>query len=254
VHSGAPATSGWALFGQQTHALLVKNALMAWRNKAATFLQLFSSFFFIFLVFAINEAVLASLSGLTTFQNVFDPAAQPVSPIPACSTGYYLSQDCYDFVWSGNWSATVVSLVNNISLNNPGRPINFQSEVRHTDRSCCCSLASYARICLHAPITYTCVHFPLRFPPLPLLQCVRVITDPGVRYSRGSERMASGEPLPHTGGCPLRLHCPGHLGLWPSDKLHGQAAAWQCRGPHLHVPGPPSGRGREGAHSACHAE
>lgn len=125
-----PGIAGWALFGQQTKALLTKNALLAWRNRASTFLQLFASLFFIFLVWAVDRAVRASTSRRTKFQNLPNPVVYPVPAIPPCTVGYYLRPDCYDFVWSGNESAVIVSLVQNISANNPGRPINFATQVR----------------------------------------------------------------------------------------------------------------------------
>ncbi|KAG2241227.1 hypothetical protein Bca52824_096788, partial [Brassica carinata] len=51
---------GMPLLYQQFTALFKKNLLLSWRNKSATCLHLFSSFFFIFLIFCIQEAMKAS--------------------------------------------------------------------------------------------------------------------------------------------------------------------------------------------------
>jgi len=59
--------TGWQLFIQQIYALLVKNLLLAWRNRAATVLQLFS-FFFIFLLFALERAV-KTFDNAASFKN-----------------------------------------------------------------------------------------------------------------------------------------------------------------------------------------
>jgi len=74
--------SGWALFWQQTKALMLKNALLAWRNKPATILQLFSSFFFILLIFALRQALLAAFSGTTLQRTITDPPPPPSLPSP----------------------------------------------------------------------------------------------------------------------------------------------------------------------------
>merc|ERR1712070_981929 len=45
---------GARLMAQQYTALLRKNAILTWRQKRSAFLQLFSSLFFIFLIFCID--------------------------------------------------------------------------------------------------------------------------------------------------------------------------------------------------------
>lgn len=120
---------GFALWGLQFKALMIKNLLLAWRNRASTFLQLFASFFFIFLIFAVNEALQAALSGHTEFKNVFTPPPTTVPGISSCDNAFYVKPPCYDFLWSGNSSSIITSLVRNISGNNPGRPIDFDSRV-----------------------------------------------------------------------------------------------------------------------------
>ncbi|KAF6159975.1 hypothetical protein GIB67_033059 [Kingdonia uniflora] len=117
---------GVPLLLQQFKALLKKNLILSWRNKRSTFLQLFSSFFFIFLIFCIDKAISARFSTTTSFKNVFDPKALIDSPIPACEDKFYVKLPCFDFAWSGKKSAKIDAIVERIRLNNPGRiiPVN----------------------------------------------------------------------------------------------------------------------------------
>ncbi|KAF8005573.1 hypothetical protein BT93_K0001 [Corymbia citriodora subsp. variegata] len=117
LRSGAP------LLLQQYRALLTKNLLLSWRNKRATFLQLFSSFFFIFLIFCIQEAINARFAHSTAYKSERDPAPLVSPPIPPCEDKFYVKSPCFDFVWSGNASAAVAAIVDGIRNNNPGRPI-----------------------------------------------------------------------------------------------------------------------------------
>ena len=114
---------GFPLLWQQYTALLKKNLLLSWRNKRSTFLQLFSSFFFIFLIFCIQEAIRARFASSTDFQSVTDPAALVSPPIPPCENKFYVKLPCYDFVWSGNDNAVARGIAAKIMANNPGRPI-----------------------------------------------------------------------------------------------------------------------------------
>ncbi|OVA13315.1 ABC transporter-like [Macleaya cordata] len=114
---------GFHLLLQQFKALLKKNFLLSWRQKRSTFLQLFSSLFFIFLIFCINKAIGARFSSTTWYQNVFDPKPLISPPIPPCEEKVLVKVPCFDFVWSGNGSARINSIVTNIMANNPGRPI-----------------------------------------------------------------------------------------------------------------------------------
>ena len=114
----------------QTRALLVKNALLSWRNLTATALQLGASFLFIFLIWCIQEAINLSLASNPSFQNLTTPPVLLAPPIPACETGFFMSSPCYDLIWSGNDSAVITSLVRNMSANNPGRPFDFATKVR----------------------------------------------------------------------------------------------------------------------------
>lgn len=111
------------LLYQQFTALFKKNLLLSWRNKSATCLHLFSSFFFIFLIFCIQEATKASEVTSLAHVNITDPKALASPPIPPCEDKFYAKLPCYDFVWSGNQSRRVSNIVSAIMANNPGRPI-----------------------------------------------------------------------------------------------------------------------------------
>ncbi|CAH1419862.1 unnamed protein product [Lactuca virosa] len=114
---------GFKLLLQQYKALFTKNLLLAWRNKRATFLQLFSSIFFIFLLFIIQKAIEARFGSSTAFKSLRDPEPLIDPPIPPCEDKYYTKLPCFDFVWSGSDSARIGSIVDQIRANNPGRPI-----------------------------------------------------------------------------------------------------------------------------------
>uniref|UniRef100_A0A0D6R137 ABC transporter domain-containing protein n=1 Tax=Araucaria cunninghamii TaxID=56994 RepID=A0A0D6R137_ARACU len=119
----AERRTGFALFCQQFGALLKKNFLLSWRHKRTMSLQLMSSFFFIFLIFCVDEAINARYTSTTTYRNLYDPKAEVVRGIPACEDGVGINPPCYDFLWSGNSSRALVAIVKNIMANNPGRPI-----------------------------------------------------------------------------------------------------------------------------------
>ncbi|KAF5459766.1 hypothetical protein F2P56_019686 [Juglans regia] len=114
---------GFPLLFQQYTALLKKNLLLSWRNKRATFLQLFSSFFFVFLIFCIQEAIQARYSTSTSYKSVPDPKPLFSPPIPPCEDKFYTRLPCFDFLWSGNETAAARTIVDRIMANNPGRPI-----------------------------------------------------------------------------------------------------------------------------------
>lgn len=119
------AVTGFALYLRQTAALYKKNAILSYRGLVATLLQLASSFFFIFLIWCIDRAVTARYSSTTTFKNLANPEPTLIPAIPKCENGYFIKTPCYDFLWSGNESSTIVELVKNISIRNSGRPIDF---------------------------------------------------------------------------------------------------------------------------------
>ncbi|KAK4798927.1 hypothetical protein SAY86_024292 [Trapa natans] len=116
-------SSGVTLFQQQYKSLFKKNLLLSWRNKRATFLQLFSSFFFIFLIFCIEKAIRARFDSSAEFKSVTDPEALVSPPIPPCEDKFYMKRPCFDFVWSGNGSARLHKIVDAIRDNNLGRSI-----------------------------------------------------------------------------------------------------------------------------------
>ncbi|KAL3640608.1 ATP-binding cassette sub- A member 2 [Castilleja foliolosa] len=117
---------GFALLGQQYKALFAKNLLLSWRNKRATFLQLFSSLLFILLIFLIQQAIESSYSSSSSFESVTDPEPLVAPPIPPCEDKFYSRLPCFDFVWSGNNSPRITEIVRRIRENNPGRPIPAQ--------------------------------------------------------------------------------------------------------------------------------
>lgn len=114
---------GFPLLKQQYKALIKKNYLVAWRNKMATFLQLFASLFFIFLLFLIQRAIEARFSSSTSYKDVRDPEPLLSPPIPPCEDKNFITFPCYDFVWSGSQSPKIGQIVNGIMANNPGRSI-----------------------------------------------------------------------------------------------------------------------------------
>ncbi|KAH9540293.1 hypothetical protein CY35_15G104500 [Sphagnum magellanicum] len=124
--------TGWPLFYQQCISLMRKNALISYRNRRATILQIGSSLFFIFLLFCVEKASDAQLSGTTAYKNLFEPQPQAVASIPACENAYFVVLPCYDFIWSGVTSPRIQSVVNNIMNNNPNRPIP-STKVLHFD-------------------------------------------------------------------------------------------------------------------------
>ncbi|KAL8042208.1 hypothetical protein ABFX02_09G035200 [Erythranthe guttata] len=114
---------GFPLLAQQYKALFFKNLLLSWRNKRSTFLQLFSSIFFILLLFFIQKAVESRYGSSSSFQNDADPSPLVAPPIPPCEDKYYTKLPCFDFVWSGSGNARIEEIVRRIRVNNPGRPI-----------------------------------------------------------------------------------------------------------------------------------
>ncbi|KAL2492909.1 ABC transporter A family member 2 [Abeliophyllum distichum] len=115
---------GFPLIIQQYKALLFKNLLISWRNKRSTFLQLFSSLFFIFIIFCIQKAIESRYSSSSSFKSINDPEPLISPPIPPCEEKFYSKLPCFDFVWSGNDSARIGEIVRRIRENNPGRSIS----------------------------------------------------------------------------------------------------------------------------------
>ncbi|XP_074292563.1 ABC transporter A family member 2-like [Silene latifolia] len=120
--------NGMKLVLQQFKALLTKNALLSWRHKSATILQLFSSLIFIFLLFCIQRAIESQFTNTTYYDNVLDPRPLVSTSITPCELGVFIKQPCFDFVYSGSGSSNgaannVDKIVTKIRSNNPGRPI-----------------------------------------------------------------------------------------------------------------------------------
>ncbi|KAL6183259.1 hypothetical protein ACLB2K_044670 [Fragaria x ananassa] len=116
--------TGFPLLLQQFKALFIKNLLLAWRNKTATFLQLFSSLFFILLIFCFQKADDIQTRSSSAYQSVTDPQPLVAQPIPPCEDKFSIKKPCYDFVWSGDQSSSRIrSIVSAIMANNPNRPI-----------------------------------------------------------------------------------------------------------------------------------
>lgn len=119
----AATRSGFPLVLQQYTALLRKNALLSWRSKRATLLQVLSPLIFIFLIFAVDKAIEAQTSTSSQYKSVKDPPSQPSPPIPPCEEKFFIKLPCYDFVWSGDSNPKFSTIVRRIMSNNPGRPI-----------------------------------------------------------------------------------------------------------------------------------
>ncbi|KAF9671485.1 hypothetical protein SADUNF_Sadunf12G0052600 [Salix dunnii] len=117
---------GFPLLYQQFTALFKKNILLSSRNKSATFLQLFASFFFMFLLFCIEKATESQTKTTTGFKTVRNPQPMWEPPIPPCEEKFYVRKPCYDFVWSGNDSTVINNIVTAIRNNNPNRPIPLE--------------------------------------------------------------------------------------------------------------------------------
>ncbi|XP_024171029.2 ABC transporter A family member 2 [Rosa chinensis] len=115
--------SGFPLLLQQFTAMFKKNLLLAWRHKVGTLIQLFSSFFFIFLIFCIQKALNANSASSTGFKTIKDPKPLASLPIPPCEKKDFIKKPCYDFVWSGDGSREIQTIVDGIMANNPGRQI-----------------------------------------------------------------------------------------------------------------------------------
>ena len=108
---------GLPLLFQQYKALFQKNFLLAKRNKKSTLVQLFAPFIFVFLLFCIQKG------SKRNYAKVTDPKAAVSFPIPPCERKAHIRKPCFDFVWSGNVSTTINTIVTAIMNNNPGRQI-----------------------------------------------------------------------------------------------------------------------------------
>ena len=65
-------------------ALTRKNFILAYRNRTATFLRIFASFFFILLIFLVNVGLKARFSADSYFKDFPSPPRTVIPGIPAC--------------------------------------------------------------------------------------------------------------------------------------------------------------------------
>lgn len=84
---------------RQIFALSRKNFILAYRNRTATFLRIFASFFFILLIFLVNEGLKARFAADPFYKDYPDPPRNPIDGIPACipKAG---SKICYTFAYA----------------------------------------------------------------------------------------------------------------------------------------------------------
>lgn len=111
--------SGMPLLHEQYKALFRKNFVLAKRNKSYTLIKLFSSCFFLLLLFCIGNILKASSGG----NSILDPKPLVSPPIPPCEDKFQLKKPGYDFWWSGKGHAQIKNIVTGFMVNNPGRPI-----------------------------------------------------------------------------------------------------------------------------------
>ncbi|XP_058181547.1 ABC transporter A family member 2-like isoform X1 [Rhododendron vialii] len=110
--------SGLPLLVQQFKALFLKNLILTWRSKGFTLAQLLSPLVFMSLLYVVEKSANPSEG-----KPLYDPVALIAQPIPPCEEKFYTTLPCYDFIWSGNKSAKIASIVGQIMANNPGRSI-----------------------------------------------------------------------------------------------------------------------------------
>jgi hypothetical protein len=72
---------------------------------------------------AVAKAIDAQNKGKTAFKSVRNPEPFLIPGLPACETGYYIKQPCYDFVYAPDNLSSVNSIVQSMRAQNPGRTI-----------------------------------------------------------------------------------------------------------------------------------
>ena len=77
-------TSFFSDVPRQIYALLIKNYILCYRNRTATFLRVFSSLFFILLIFLVNEGLKARYATESFFKDYPNPPRKVIEGIPAC--------------------------------------------------------------------------------------------------------------------------------------------------------------------------
>ena len=82
-------------------ALTTKNLILAYRNRTATFLRIFASFFFILLIFLVNIGLMARYAGDTYFKDYPTPDRTLVDGIPLCVAAVKNGQSsCLTFIYT----------------------------------------------------------------------------------------------------------------------------------------------------------
>jgi ABC-type multidrug transport system ATPase subunit len=108
----APPT---AQFMHHCAALHSKNITVALRNRRATLMQLFASFFFMLFVYIVDVAVQTQQKEESRFRNLPNPERVDVAPIPLCEV---IHDTCYTFAYSPQNDADVEAIVRAIRENN----------------------------------------------------------------------------------------------------------------------------------------
>uniref|UniRef100_A0A7R9Z2A2 ABC transporter domain-containing protein n=1 Tax=Chlamydomonas euryale TaxID=1486919 RepID=A0A7R9Z2A2_9CHLO len=99
-------------------ALYRKNALVAVRNHRATLLRLIAPLLFLLLALLIDKAIQANDAGQETFQDVMDPTAELIAPIPSCNEDMYIGpSNCSELMYSPNNYITQAIMGNVTSRN-----------------------------------------------------------------------------------------------------------------------------------------
>lgn len=117
--------TGIRLMAQQAEVLIVKNATLAWRNKAAFGVQIMATFIFILLIFGIDRALRNNDAQQTSRKNIANPARTTVPDIPDCSKQIYIQLPCLTFIYAPKGDPDVEKVVAAImSSNSPAIPAN----------------------------------------------------------------------------------------------------------------------------------
>eukprot|EP00292_Cryptomonas_paramecium_P009764 CAMPEP_0113688986 /NCGR_PEP_ID=MMETSP0038_2-20120614/16872_1 /TAXON_ID=2898 /ORGANISM="Cryptomonas paramecium" /LENGTH=247 /DNA_ID=CAMNT_0000609925 /DNA_START=65 /DNA_END=804 /DNA_ORIENTATION=+ /assembly_acc=CAM_ASM_000170 len=82
---------------RQILALTKKNFILAYRNRTATFLRVFSSFFFILLIFLVNEALKGRFAADPYYKDYPNPPRTVLDGIPDCTRQASNDNQCYIF-------------------------------------------------------------------------------------------------------------------------------------------------------------
>jgi len=111
-------------FVDQFTSLCHKQTLVYRRNLQATLLRIFSPLFFMFLLWLLDLAFRTDNQNISAFTTQENPEVFPVGGVPACEDDLYISQPCWDFLYSPNTSEVANTIVRNMMARNPGRPIS----------------------------------------------------------------------------------------------------------------------------------